>query len=91
VPDPSVVGGVVPFGHPPGQVLDGDVFLAAVEVFDPGTDLLAVGHRRDDRGEGHDRCRKHLGAQQGVHEGGLAPLELAQDDDVEPILDELLV
>lgn len=42
-------------------------------------------------GQWHDGGRQDVRPEKGIHECGLAALELAEDHDVESVLDELLV
>jgi len=86
---PSSVAGVPPFGDVAGELLGRDLLAPAVEEDDARPGLRRPLDGRDDRGEGDDGGGEQVDPEQGVHEGGLAPLELPGHDHDEALLREL--
>jgi hypothetical protein len=81
--------GIAGLGHVVAQVLEPDVEMRTVETGD-GCALPTVHDLGDHGSERQHTRRQHLGAEQGIHERRLPPLELAYHHDVEAALGETL-
>lgn len=67
-----------------------DLLASPVQGMDDGRGDFAVPDAGDDRGERHDRRGEDFGAEKRVDQGGLSPLELPHDHEVEVLAFELV-
>ncbi len=90
IPDILFVLRVLQFGDILGYIFLGDLPLITVFEVHPGLHVIPVSEDGGHRRQGHHRRGEEFLAQEGVDEGALPPLELAEDDKTESPCFELV-